>query len=128
MTNQNSQQYLDKIKINLLENMRMLPCAPGVQMQDVPDDAIVSDNEDEDKEDPEKRVSQKLKDKKIACTEEFSDSEDEGDPKGERRRDITGHKSKKIKITDKDSEAVPKDVGVVKDADANGKIATITKE
>ena len=32
MTNQNTPEYLDKIKIRLFENLRMLPHAPGVQM------------------------------------------------------------------------------------------------
>jgi histone deacetylase 1/2 len=40
MPNQNSIEYLDKIKYKLLENLRMLPHAPGVQMQNRPDDAI----------------------------------------------------------------------------------------
>jgi histone deacetylase 1/2 len=40
MTNQNSAEYLDKIKCKLLENMRMLAHAPSVQMQPIPDDAI----------------------------------------------------------------------------------------
>ena len=31
MTNQNTPEYLDKIKTRLFENLRMLPHAPGVQ-------------------------------------------------------------------------------------------------
>jgi len=125
MTNQNSQQYLDKIKVTLLENMRMLPCAPGVQMQDIPEDAITHDSDDEDKEDPEKRISQKQRDKKIACTEEFSDSEDEGESNGKdqkQRRDIASLKPKKVRITDKDNEAGKKEPG--KEEAAKEKIPT----
>ena len=33
MANQNTTEYLDKIKTRLFENLRMLPHAPGVQMQ-----------------------------------------------------------------------------------------------
>ena len=33
MGNQNTTEYLDKIKTRLFENLRMLPHAPGVQMQ-----------------------------------------------------------------------------------------------
>ncbi len=33
MANQNTPEYLDKIKARLFENLRMLPHAPGVQMQ-----------------------------------------------------------------------------------------------
>jgi histone deacetylase 1/2 len=40
MTNQNSAEYLDKVKRKLLENLRMLAHAPSVQMQPIPDDAI----------------------------------------------------------------------------------------
>lgn len=41
----------------LFENLRMLPHAPGVQMQATPEDAIPDDNVDEDTEDPDKRLS-----------------------------------------------------------------------
>ena len=33
MANQNTPEYLDKIKTRLYENLRMLPHAPSVQMQ-----------------------------------------------------------------------------------------------
>lgn len=35
----------------------MLPHAPGVQMQAIPEDAVPDDNVDEDTEDPDKRLS-----------------------------------------------------------------------
>lgn len=41
----------------LFENLRMLPHAPGVQMQAIPEDAVPDDNVDEDAEDPDKRLS-----------------------------------------------------------------------
>lgn len=50
MSNQNSPEYLDKIKTRLCENLRMLPHAPGVQSQTIPDDAIAEEEEDEDKQ------------------------------------------------------------------------------
>uniref|UniRef100_A0A669CTG2 Histone deacetylase 2 n=1 Tax=Oreochromis niloticus TaxID=8128 RepID=A0A669CTG2_ORENI len=59
MTNQNSQEYMDKIKQRLFENLRMLPHAPGVQMQAIPEDAVPDDTVDEDTEDPDKRLSSK---------------------------------------------------------------------
>ena len=79
MANQNTPEYLDKIKTRLFENLRMLPHAPGVQMQAIPEDAIPDDSEDEDKENPDERLSMRATDKRIACDEEFSDSEDEGE-------------------------------------------------
>lgn len=85
MTNQNTNEYLEKIKwvhcqaaswqarsalslttahpVNcrqrLFENLRMLPHAPGVQMQAIPEDAIPEESGDEDEEDPDKRISSK---------------------------------------------------------------------
>lgn len=43
----------------LFENLRMLPHAPGVQMQVIPEDAIPEESGDEDEEDPDKRISSK---------------------------------------------------------------------
>ena len=40
MPNQNSPEYLDKIKCKLIENLRMLPHVPGVQMTDIPNDLM----------------------------------------------------------------------------------------
>lgn len=37
----------------------MLPHAPGVQMQAIPEDAVHEDSGDEDGEDPDKRISSK---------------------------------------------------------------------
>ncbi|XP_068679159.1 histone deacetylase 1-like [Montipora foliosa] len=101
MANQNTNDYLEKIKQRLFENLRMLPHAPGVQMHPIPDDAPVveeSDNEDEDMPmGSEKRISMRASDKHISNPEEFSDSEDEGD----NRRDIhiakEGNKRKRRK-------------------------------
>uniref|UniRef100_A0A673B0A5 Histone deacetylase n=1 Tax=Sphaeramia orbicularis TaxID=375764 RepID=A0A673B0A5_9TELE len=89
MTNQNTQEYMDKIKQRLFENLRMLPHAPGVQMQAIPEDAVPDDTVDEDTEDPDKRLSIRATDKRIACDEEFSDSEDEGEGG---RRNVANHK------------------------------------
>lgn len=43
----------------LFENLRMLPHAPGVQMQAIPEDAVHEESGDEDGEDPDKRISSK---------------------------------------------------------------------
>lgn len=42
----------------LFENLRMLPHAPGVQMQAIPEDAVQEDSGDEE-DDPDKRISSK---------------------------------------------------------------------
>lgn len=78
----------------LFENLRMLPHAPGVQIQAIPDDALNDESEDEDKVDKEERLPQSDKDKRIVPDNEFSDSEDEGEAgrrdnrtyKGQRKR------------------------------------------
>ncbi|KAI8501428.1 Histone deacetylase 2 [Branchiostoma belcheri] len=92
MTNQNTPEYLEKIKQRLFENLRMLPHAPGVQMQAIPEDAIDQESENDEEDDPDKRVSIRAQDKRITCDEEFSDSEDEGEGG---RRDHHSHKKRK---------------------------------
>ncbi|KAL3862633.1 hypothetical protein ACJMK2_008587 [Sinanodonta woodiana] len=58
----------------MFENLRMLPHAPGVQMQD----GIQNERDDEEKCNPNERMSIRDSDKPIHCNEEFSDSDDEG--------------------------------------------------
>ncbi|XP_065179815.1 histone deacetylase 1-like [Sycon ciliatum] len=77
MANQNSPEYLDKIKTRLFENLRLIPHAPGVQMQPIPDDGMNQDSDDEDREDPEKRITLLSSDKRIERSNEYSDSEDD---------------------------------------------------
>lgn len=81
MANQNTGEYLEKIKTRLFENLRMLPHAPGVQVQAIPEDAIPddSDNEDSKPDTKDERLPQKDLDKRIVPENEFSDSEDEGE-------------------------------------------------
>ena len=79
MANQNTGEYLDKIKNRLFESIRMLPHAPGVQMQVIHEDALNDEsNDDDDNENTDERISIRAGDKRIACDEDFSDSEDEG--------------------------------------------------
>uniref|UniRef100_A0A8C5PQA3 Histone deacetylase 2 n=1 Tax=Leptobrachium leishanense TaxID=445787 RepID=A0A8C5PQA3_9ANUR len=141
MTNQNTPEYMEKIKQRLFENLRMLPHAPGVQMQAIPEDAIQEDSGDEEGEDPDKRISMsghvaespelyipsfgynatrreatathhvRASDKRIACDEEFSDSEDEGEGG---RRNVADHKksAKKARLEEdkKDNDDKKSDV------------------
>ncbi|CAF0826627.1 unnamed protein product [Adineta steineri] len=91
MPNQNSAEYLDKIKIKLFDNLRMIPHVPGVQMQSIPDDFMdVDRGVDEDKDsNPNKRISQVQKDRRIVDERELSDSEDED---GDKRRNQSNAK------------------------------------
>lgn len=93
MQNQNTQDYLDKIKTRLFENLRMLPHAPGVQMGPTPEDAI-NDDSDDDEDNPknsDQRISIRASDKRVSNDGEYSDSEDEGEDGG--RKDERNHKT-----------------------------------
>eukprot|EP01136_Pigoraptor_vietnamica_P000072 Opistho-1_new@24907 len=88
MENQNTREYLDKIKVRLIENLRNMPFAPSVQSQPIPDAAYDSDDDVDEDADADVRLPDRETDKRIACDEEFSDSEDEGD----NRRDAHSYK------------------------------------
>lgn len=45
----------------------MLPHAPGVQMQAIPEDAVQEDSGDEEEEDPNKRISSKYRPVFLVC-------------------------------------------------------------
>ncbi|GLV45010.1 Histone deacetylase 1 [Carabus blaptoides fortunei] len=98
MANQNTPEYLEKIKTRLFENLRMLPHAPGVQVQAIPEDALHEDSDTEDKLDKDERLPQKDLDKRIAPDNEYSDSEEEGEGG---RRDNRSYKGRKRPRLDK---------------------------
>lgn len=86
MDNANSKEYLDKIRIQVIENLKRTAFAPSVQMTDVPRgplldgmddeaDAILDDlDEDENKD---RRFTKRRFDQYIEKEGELSDSEDE---------------------------------------------------
>ncbi|CAF4841716.1 unnamed protein product [Rotaria socialis] len=78
----------------------MLPHVPGVQMQAIPDDIMDVDRAaDEDKDsDPNKRISQVKRDRRIVDERELSDSEDE-DGDGRRNQSNGKQSSNKRKAT-----------------------------
>ncbi|KAK7100057.1 probable histone deacetylase 1-B [Littorina saxatilis] len=123
MANQNTSEYMEKIKSRLFENLRMLPHAPGVQMQAIPEDAIQDESDDEDRENPDKRLSIRASDKRIACEEEFSDSEDEGEG-GRRDRASFKPKTKKAKTEEEKKEGEKE----VKEEKKEAKMDTVEKE
>ncbi|KAI8346349.1 hypothetical protein B0O80DRAFT_469367 [Mortierella sp. GBAus27b] len=75
MDNANTVEYLEKIKQQVFENLSRSKGAPSVQIQPVPRDLDLSD--DEDLDDPERRHPQRLWDKRVVPENEFEDSEDE---------------------------------------------------
>jgi histone deacetylase 1/2 len=108
MTNLNTSDYLDKVKTRLFENLRMLPHAPGVQVQPIPEDGIKMDVDDQDgaadgdtEAEKDERQPKSEKDKRIIGDNEYSDSEDEG-PSGDGRKNKESHKNprKKQKTND----------------------------
>ncbi|XP_041352977.1 probable histone deacetylase 1-B [Gigantopelta aegis] len=72
MGNQNTPEYLDKIKSRLFENLRMLPHAPGVQMQSSEESAS-DDTETDSKNKIDQRISIRNPEKRSAG---FKDSFD----------------------------------------------------
>ena len=84
MDNANSQEYLQKIKVQVIENLKRTTFAPSVQMMDVPRDPEGMNGEadaelddlDED-ENPDSRYTKRRWDKYIEKDGELSDSEDE---------------------------------------------------
>jgi histone deacetylase 1/2 len=84
MDNANSREYLEKIRIQVIENLKRTTFAPSVQMQDVPRDSLAMNDEDEaamddldEDENPDRRRTQRRFDKYMEKDGELSDSEDE---------------------------------------------------
>lgn len=124
MSNQNTQDYLDKVKNRLFENLRMLPHAPGVQVQPIPEDGIRMEIDDEDVEaEKDVRVPQSEKDKRIIPDNEYSDSEDEG-PTGDDRKHRESHKNKKQKTEEAKDEITTEDTNGNKVEKAEGEEIT----
>lgn len=51
----------------------------------IPEDAINDESDEEDKSNPDERISIRASDKRIAPDNEYSDSEDEGDSRRDQR-------------------------------------------
>jgi histone deacetylase 1/2 len=77
MENQNSYEYLEKHKIQLLENLSKIKGAPSVQMHEVPPDSYyMSDEEDEDQDaNGDARTSIFRSDKSRHRAEEYYDDD-----------------------------------------------------
>jgi len=74
MANQNTPEYVDKIRSRLLENLRMLPHAPGVQMADIPEDGVnINQDEAVENSNPDSRVNSIMKDRRVEADNEFEE-------------------------------------------------------
>ncbi|TPX61386.1 hypothetical protein SpCBS45565_g07273 [Spizellomyces sp. 'palustris'] len=77
MENLNTRDYLEKIKIATIENLRHVAHAPSVQMHHVPYDDWSSDD-DEEENNKDERITQTMSEKYRIPDNALSDSEDEG--------------------------------------------------
>jgi len=78
MENQNSYEYLEKHKIQLLENLSKIKGAPSVQMHEVPPDSYYLSDEDDDldqDQNPEARSTIFRNDRSIHRSEEYYDDD-----------------------------------------------------
>ncbi|KAJ2760002.1 histone deacetylase [Coemansia nantahalensis] len=72
--NSNSPEYLDRIKNQVLQNLRRTCFAPSVQMQDVPRD-VDRDVADEDSLDPDERMPEPLRDQHVVPETEMYEAD-----------------------------------------------------
>lgn len=84
MENANHAEYLEKIKIAVIENLKKTVPVPSVQMQDVPRQGLgLSDDQEDEMDDIDEdenkdvRMTQRQHDKHITNTAEFEESDDE---------------------------------------------------
>lgn len=73
--NKNSREYLERVKIKVLENLRSLTGAPSVQMQEVPPTYYLSDRAGEEAANPDVRF---VSDRAQAEGEYFDNEKDQG--------------------------------------------------
>ncbi|KJE94400.1 histone deacetylase 2 [Capsaspora owczarzaki ATCC 30864] len=83
MENLNTPEYLETIKNALIESLRHVQFAPGVQMQELR--PVYDEDEDSDQEDPDERLPSRVSDKHVSYDDGMSDSEDEGDDRRNRQ-------------------------------------------
>lgn len=84
MENANSPEYLEKIKIAVIENLKKTAPVPSVQMQDVPREGLGMSDEQEaelddmdEDENKDVRMTQRRWEKRVARQDEFEESDDE---------------------------------------------------
>jgi histone deacetylase 1/2 len=88
MENQNSSEYLEKTRNRILENLRHLE-TPNPGLRANVDDFFQNESSDEEFEDPDERLSERLRDKRVQPDDELSDSEDDDETP---RRNQQSHK------------------------------------
>ena len=121
MDNANSPEYLEKIRIQVIENLKRTTFAPSVQMTDVPRDpegmddeadALLDDLDEDDNKDT--RYTKRRWDKYVEKDGELSDSEDEDEneangvrrqPQVHKRRNMMDYQNAHALPDDKEPES-----------------------
>ena len=128
MDNANTPEYLEKIKIQVIENLKRTTFAPSVQMTDVPRDPEGMNDEaeaelddvDED-ENPDARYTKRRWDKYVEKDGELSDSEDEDENQANGIRQQPNAPKRRRNMMDfQNSNAVPDDNVPSRNGSANG--------
>ena len=127
MDNANSPEYLEKIKNQVIENLKRTTFAPSVQMTDVPRDPEGMDDEadamlddlDED-ENKDQRYTKRRWDKYVEKDGELSESEDEDENENNGVRRQPHHQKRRNIMDYQNPNAIPDDEEI-----ANG---TLTAE
>lgn len=124
MENANSKDYLEKIKIQVIENLKKTAHAPSVQMQDVPRETMVGLTEEEEAElddldedeNKDVRNTNRRWDQAITRDDELDESDDEDmnaangvsrQPGAERRKNIQDHSAAAFKRSPRPSRPEP---------------------
>jgi histone deacetylase 1/2 len=136
MDNANTRDYLDKIRTQVIENLRRTAFAPSVQMTDVPREPLVEGMDDEadailddldEDENKDKRFTKRRFDQYIEKVGELSDSEDEEEnatngvrhqPNAEKRRNRVNYRNLAVADSGVDSGmGTPRDISSLADDD-----------
>lgn len=146
MDNANTRDYLEKIRTQVVENLKRTAFAPSVQMTDVPRNPLVGGIDDEaddvlddldEDENKDKRFTQRRFDKYVEKPGELSESEDEEEnaangvrrqPNTIRRRNQTNYRN--IEAVESGLEsgiATPQEASSIGDAELDTKMPDIPR-
>ncbi|KAJ5574306.1 uncharacterized protein N7459_008733 [Penicillium hispanicum] len=142
MDNANTRDYLDKIRNQVVENLKRTAFAPSVQMTDVPRNPLVNGMDDEaddvlddmdEDENKDKRFTQRRFDQYVEKAGELSDSEDEEEnaangvrrqPNAIRRRNQTNYRNLDADSGLDSGMATPQEASSVGDGDMDTALDT----
>ncbi|PYH90527.1 histone deacetylase RpdA/Rpd3 [Aspergillus ellipticus CBS 707.79] len=146
MDNANTKEYLDKIRTQVVENLKRTAFAPSVQMTDVPREPLVEGMDDEadailddldEDENKDKRYTKRRFDQYIEKPGELSDSEDEDEaaangvrrqPGELKRRNQVNYRNLDVNDSGLDSGmATPADASSIPDEDMDTGDAKMTE-